>query len=121
MAAAIAKEDAVTGPVLRLTEAAAQRAHDMIAARGRPTEGLRLTLRTAGCSGWSYALDFADQRSEQDGMIHDKGVTVFFDPEAASILAGTLVDYVEGDLSSRFVFRNPNERARCGCGESFLA
>lgn len=105
--------------VITITDAAAQRVAAMIAGRDKPTEGVRIGVRTAGCSGLSYTLEFADEVQAADEVVRDKGVTVFVDPKATVYLVGTEMDFVESDLQSGFVFKNPNERARCGCGESF--
>lgn len=106
-------------PVMTITESAAQRVAAMISGRGKPTHGVRIGVRTAGCSGLSYTLEFADEIQPQDEVVRDKGVAVFVDPKATMFLVGTEMDFVESDLQSGFVFNNPNERARCGCGESF--
>ncbi|MBM3507322.1 MAG: iron-sulfur cluster assembly accessory protein [Alphaproteobacteria bacterium] len=106
-------------PVITITESAAKRVAAMITDRGKPSQGVRIGVRTAGCSGLSYTLEFADDIQPQDEVVRDKGVTVYVDPKATMFLVGTEMDFVEGDLQSGFVFRNPNERARCGCGESF--
>ena len=107
-------------PVMTITDAAAGRVRDMLANRGKPSKGVRIGVRTAGCSGLSYTLEFADEESEYDAIVLRRDdVTVFLDPKAATYLAGTEMDFVEGDLESGFVFNNPNEKSRCGCGESF--
>jgi iron-sulfur cluster assembly protein len=106
-------------PVITITESAAKRVAAMIADRGKPSQGVRIGVRTAGCSGLSYTLEFADDIQPQDEVVRDKGVTVYVDPKATMFLVGTEMDFVESDLQSGFVFKNPNERARCGCGESF--
>ena len=106
-------------PVMTITEAALGRVRDMLANRGKPSKGLRVGVRTAGCSGLSYTLEFADEESEYDAVVQRGDVTVFVDPKAATYLAGTEMDFVESDLESGFVFNNPNEKSRCGCGESF--
>ena len=77
------------------------------------------TLLKAGCSGLSYTLEYADQKSEFDETVEDNGVTIFVDPKAVMFLIGTEMDFVEDKLKSGFVFSNPNEKGRCGCGESF--
>ena len=105
--------------VITITDNAAKRVAAMIADRGKPTEGVRIGVRTAGCSGLSYTLEFADEIQPADEKVQDKGVTVYVDPKATVYLVGTEMDFVEDDLQSGFVFKNPNERARCGCGESF--
>lgn len=106
-------------PVLTLTNSAAERVRLLTAANGRDTAGLRLAVRNSGCSGMAYTVEVADHASEFDEVVRDKGATVFVDHDAAKFLAGTEVDFVDGELRSGFVFRNPNETSRCGCGESF--
>jgi iron-sulfur cluster assembly protein len=109
----------VHDPVMTLTDAAVARVRSMIERRGEPTGGVRVGVTTTGCSGHSYTLEFADGPSAEDGIVRREDVTVFIDPRAAGYLAGTEMDYVEGDTRSGFVFHNPNEKSRCGCGESF--
>jgi len=105
--------------VMTITDAAAERVRAMIADRGKPTGGVRVGVRTAGCSGLSYTLEFADEVSEFDAVVKHDTVTVFVDPKAQPYLNGTEMDFVEKDMESGFVFNNPNEKSRCGCGESF--
>ena len=108
-----------TPPPLTLSDAAAERVKAMIASRGKPTLGVRIGVRTKGCSGLSYTLEFADEKGPFDEEVTDKGVTVLIDPKATMFILGTEMDFVEGKLESGFVFTNPNEKGRCGCGESF--
>ena len=107
-------------PVLTLTESAANRVRAMMAQRGAAAGGVRIGVRTAGCSGLAYTLEFADAAGESDDVVEDKVVMVFVAPDATQYLAGTEMDFIESDLESGFVFHNPNEKSRCGCGESFL-
>jgi len=106
-------------PAMTITEAAADQVRAMIAGRVGLSEGVRLGVRTGGCSGMAYTLEFADESTEFDEKIEGNGVTVFIDPKALMFVVGTEMDYVEGGMESGFVFNNPNEKARCGCGESF--
>ncbi|MDA0653949.1 MAG: iron-sulfur cluster assembly accessory protein [Proteobacteria bacterium] len=105
--------------VMTITDAAAARVRAMIEGRGKPTGGVRVGVRTAGCSGLSYTLEFADEVSEFDAVVRHGPITVFVDPKAQPYLQGTEMDFVEKDMESGFVFNNPNEKSRCGCGESF--
>ena len=105
--------------VMTLTDAAAERVKALLAKRGKPSLGLRVGIKTKGCSGMSYAVDYADEKGPHDEVVTDKGVTILIDPKASMFLFGTEMDYVEDPLQSGFVFRNPNEKGRCGCGESF--
>lgn len=106
-------------PMMSITDTAAERVKALLASRGKPCEGVRIGIRTKGCSGMSYTLEFADEKNGFDEVVEDKGVTIFVDPKATMFIIGTEMDYVEEQLESGFVFRNPNEKGRCGCGESF--
>ncbi len=104
---------------MNLTPAAVRRVRDLLASRGQGARGLRLAVKPTGCSGFSYHLDFARTIEPEDRVVEIEGVTVVVDAKAAPLLAGTEVDWVEDQLGAQFVFKNPNEKARCGCGESF--
>jgi len=104
---------------ISLTDAAAERVRAVLAQREQPALGLRIGVKNRGCSGLSYTVDYADERKPFDEVIEDKGVTVLIDPGATMFLLGTEMDYVDDKFHSGFVFRNPNEKSRCGCGESF--
>lgn len=105
--------------LLTLTPAAARRVQELIATRGQGARGLRLAVKATGCSGFSYQLDFARTVGPEDRVVETAGVTVVVDPKAVPLVSGAEVDWVEDQLGAQFVFRNPNEKARCGCGESF--
>jgi len=105
--------------VMSLTDAAAERVKALLAKRGKPAVGVRVGIRTKGCSGLSYTIEYADEKNKFDEVVEQKGVTVLIDPKAVMFLIGTQMDYVEEKLKSGFTFVNPNEKARCGCGESF--
>jgi iron-sulfur cluster assembly protein len=104
---------------VQITDNAAQRIQALIAQRGKPTAGIKVGIRTRGCSGMSYTIEYADEVGKYDEVVEDKGVRVLIDPKAIMFLIGTQMDYVEEKLKSGFVFVNPNEKGRCGCGESF--
>jgi iron-sulfur cluster assembly protein len=104
---------------LTVTEAAAGRIQALLAKRGKPSVGVRVGVRARGCSGLSYTIEYADEKGKFDEIVEDKGVTVLIDPKAVMFILGTEMDYVEENLQSGFTFRNPNEKGRCGCGESF--
>ena len=104
---------------MTLTDAAAERVRHLMAGREEPALGLRIGIRTGGCSGMAYRMEFAAERNPLDEVVEDKGVTVLIDGKALMFLIGTEMDYVEDKLQSGFVFNNPNEKGRCGCGESF--
>ncbi|MBK8906365.1 MAG: iron-sulfur cluster assembly accessory protein [Rhodospirillales bacterium] len=104
---------------LSVTPAAAERIKAMIAGRGKPTAGVRVGVRSRGCSGMAYTLEFADEKGPFDEEVGVDGVNILIDPKAAMFIIGTEMDFVDSKLESGFVFRNPNEKGRCGCGESF--
>lgn len=104
---------------IHMTEAAVERVKTLLDKRGKPSAGIRISVRTKGCSGLSYTLEYADDRGKFDEVVESGGVTVLIDPKAVMFVIGTEMDYVEEKLQSGFVFRNPNEKGRCGCGESF--
>lgn len=109
----------MTQGLLTITESAAERVKVLLEGRKKPSYGIRIGLRSKGCSGLSYTLEFADELGPYDELIEAHGVKVLIDPKAVMFLMGSQMDYVEDKLSSGFVFENPNEKGRCGCGESF--
>ncbi|WP_374371669.1 HesB/IscA family protein [Dongia sp.] len=104
---------------LSVTPAAIERVRQLIENRGKPTFGIRIGVRSKGCSGLSYTIEYADEKAAGDEMVQQDGVTILVDPKASLFIFGTEMDFVEEKLQSGFVFRNPNEKGRCGCGESF--
>jgi len=105
--------------MMTVSDAAAKQVQALLDGRGKPSTGIRIGVRTKGCSGMSYTLEFADEKGPFDEILEDKGVTILIDPKATMFIIGTEMDYVEDKLESGFVFTNPNEKGRCGCGESF--
>ena len=105
--------------VMTVTPAAAERVRTLIEGRGKPTVGVRIGVRSKGCSGLSYTLEYADSQQPMDEVVEAEGVKILIDPKASLFLIGTEMDYAEEKLKSGFVFKNPNEKGRCGCGESF--
>jgi iron-sulfur cluster assembly protein len=105
--------------VMSVTPLAAERVKALIEGRGKPTAGIRIGVRSKGCSGLSYTLEFADKQEPLDEVIETGGVKLLIDAKASLFLIGTEMDYEEEKLKSGFVFKNPNEKGRCGCGESF--
>ncbi|EKL3977071.1 MULTISPECIES: iron-sulfur cluster assembly protein IscA [Morganella] len=101
-----------------LTESAANRVTSFLANRGKGV-GLRLGVRTSGCSGMAYVLEFADVINEDDIVFEDHGVKVIIDGKSIVYLDGTEVDFVKEGLNEGFKFNNPNVNSECGCGESF--
>lgn len=103
---------------ISLTPSAAERVRHHLASRGHGL-GLRLSIKTTGCSGFSYVIDFADAAAPDDLVFEDQGVKVYVDPASLPMLDGTRVDFVRQGLNESFRFTNPNVKAECGCGESF--
>ncbi|MBD2792928.1 iron-sulfur cluster assembly protein IscA [Xenorhabdus szentirmaii] len=103
---------------ISLTESAAQRILAFLDNRGKGI-GLRLGVRTSGCSGMAYVLEFADTLNEEDQVFEDKGVRVIIDGKSILYLNGTELDFVKEGLNEGFKFNNPNVSSECGCGESF--
>lgn len=104
---------------ITVTPAALQRVRELLGRRGKPSVGVRIGVRTRGCSGLSYSLEYADAVTPGDEVVTVDDVSILIDPKASMFVFGTEMDYVEEKLQSGFVFRNPNEKGRCGCGESF--
>ena len=104
---------------ITVTPAALVRVRALLEKRGKPSVGVRIGVRSRGCSGLSYTLEYADAKAPADEAVEVGGVTILIDPKASMFIFGTEMDYVEDKLQSGFVFRNPNEKGRCGCGESF--
>jgi iron-sulfur cluster assembly protein len=104
--------------VITLTDSAAKHVRSYLAKRGKGV-GLRLGVRTSGCSGMAYKLEFADAVNPEDHKFESNGVTVLIDPKSLPYLQGTELDYAREGLNEGFKFRNPNVKDECGCGESF--
>jgi iron-sulfur cluster assembly protein len=103
---------------ISLTESAANHVKSLLAARGSGV-GLRLGVRKTGCSGYAYAVNYAEAAQPGDVMFEDRGVRVFVDSGSLSLIDGTIVDFVKQGLNEAFRFQNPNVKGECGCGESF--
>ena len=103
---------------ITLTESAADRVKVFLDNRGKGV-GLRLGVKTTGCSGMAYIIEFADEIDSDDNVFEDKGVKVLVDPKSLIYLDGTEVDYAKEGLNEGFQFNNPNVKDSCGCGESF--
>lgn len=104
---------------LKITPAAIKQIKILLDQRGKESFGIRIGIKTKGCSGLSYTLEYADEQNKLDEIVQQEGVTVLIDPKAVLFILGTEMDYLEEKLESGFVFRNPNEKGRCGCGQSF--
>jgi iron-sulfur cluster assembly protein len=101
-----------------LTEKAASHVQSFLEKRGKGV-GLRLGVRTSGCSGMAYKLEFADAANADDVLFESHGVKVLVDPKSLPYIEGTVLDYTREGLNEGFKFRNPNVKDECGCGESF--
>lgn len=104
---------------LTITSAAKDRLRVILEQRGKPSAGIRIGIKTKGCSGLSYSLDYADEIGTFDEVIHVDDLVILIDPKAILFILGTEMDYVEEKMQSGFTFHNPNEKGRCGCGKSF--
>ena len=109
----------MTKQIITLSDKAAQRIKEIMANTKDPSIGVRIGVKSGGCAGMSYIMEYAKSSNSNDEVIEDKGVKVLIDPSAVMYLLGTEMDYKKEELSSTFVFKNPNETERCGCGESF--
>jgi iron-sulfur cluster assembly protein len=105
-------------PLMTLSDAAAERLRALYA-KGEAGKTLRIAVRTKGCSGLSYDLSWVEAAGPADEVVTDKGITVLVDRKATLFLTGTMMDYEVKAMSAGFTFVNPNEKGRCGCGESF--
>ena len=104
---------------ITLTDNGASRIKDIMSKDENKSLGVRVGVKSGGCAGMSYIMEYAKEINPNDEVIEDKGVKVFIDPGAIMYLLGTEMDYKKEQFSSSFIFKNPNETERCGCGESF--
>jgi|TARA_B100000497_G_scaffold11081_1_gene12557 iron-sulfur cluster assembly protein len=105
--------------VIKLSQNAAERIKVIMSKAEQTTIGVRVGVKTGGCAGMSYIMEYAKDIKPNEEVIEDKGVKVLIDPKAIMYLLGTEMDYKKEKFSSQFIFKNPNETERCGCGESF--
>ena len=105
--------------IIKLSDNAANRIKEIMSNADNNSLGVRVSVKTGGCAGMSYVMEYTKEVNPNDEVIEDKGVKVFIDPAAIMYLLGTEMDYKQEEMSSTFVFNNPNETERCGCGESF--
>ena len=105
--------------MIQLTASAAGKVKKLIEKRGPATLGIRIGIKTTGCSGMAYVLEFVETPDADDIVTDSLGCAVYVDPKSAVYVQGLTVDYVRQGLNEGFEFINPNERDRCGCGESF--
>ena len=106
-------------PIIRLSDNAANRIKEIMSDKKSNSIGVRVAVKSGGCAGMSYVMEYAKEINPTYEIIEDKGVKVFVDAAAVMYLLGTEMDYKKEEFSSSFVFNNPNESERCGCGESF--
>ena len=109
----------MTNSIIKLSDSAANRIKEIMSDAQKGSIGVRIGVKAGGCAGMSYIMEYAKNSNPNDEVIEDKGVKVFIDAGAVMYLLGTEMDYKTEDFSSSFVFKNPNETERCGCGESF--
>ena len=105
--------------VIKLSDNAANRIKEIMSKADNDTIGVRVGVKSGGCAGMSYMMEYAKEAKKNEEIIEDKGVKVFIDANAVMYLLGTEMDYKKDKFSSQFIFKNPNETERCGCGESF--
>ena len=105
--------------VIKLSDKAVSRIKEIMSQAQNSTIGVRVGVKSGGCAGMSYVMEYTKKINPNDEIIEDKGVKLFIDAAAVMYLLGTEMDYKKEELSSTFVFKNPNETERCGCGESF--
>ena len=105
--------------VIKLSDNAAKRIKEIMQSANSSTIGVRVGVKTGGCAGMSYVMEYAENIKPNEEVGEDKGVKVLIDPKAIMYLLGTEMDYKKEKFSSQFIFKNPNETDRCGCGESF--
>ena len=105
--------------IIKLSDKAASRIKEIMSGAENHSLGVRVAVKSGGCAGMSYVMEYTKKVNPNDEVIEDKGVKVFVDAAAVMYLLGTEMDYKKEEFSSSFVFNNPNESERCGCGESF--
>lgn len=111
-------------PPINITDNAASRIKHLLDKRGKPSAGIKVGVRSGGCSGLAYTIEYADEIEKFDEVVaypncDNEEFKVIIDPKAVMYLIGTNMDFVEEKMKSGFIFENPNEKGRCGCGESF--
>ena len=106
--------------VIRLSDAAAARIHDIMDKSEGRFIGVRVGVKNGGCAGMSYTMDYAESQGPLDEVVEDKGVRILIDPKAVMFLVGTEMDFKREKLAQKFIFTNPNQTEACGCGESVV-
>ncbi len=105
--------------IITISDRAVAKVKDLVGLRDIEPFGLRIGVKSGGCSGLSYVVEYADDKRPFEEVIEDKGVRILIDPKAIMYLIGSEMDYIEDTFKSGFIFSNPNEKAKCGCGKSF--
>lgn len=105
--------------MITVTSKAVNHIKKLLSSRNPKSLGIKLGIETKGCSGLSYSMHFVDEPDKNDEVLKIEDISIYVDPKATLFLLGTTMDYEEGVLESGFKFINPNEKGRCGCGESF--
>jgi iron-sulfur cluster assembly protein len=105
--------------IITVTPAAVRQVKRLLDQRNVPSVGIRIGIKTRGCSGLSYYIEYADVKNPYDEVVEVDGVTILIDPKATMFILGVVMDFETTELESGFTFKNPNEKGRCGCGESF--
>ena len=105
--------------VIKLSENAADRIKEIMSKTDNTAIGVRIGVKSGGCAGMSYIMEYAREIKPNEEIIEEKGVKVLIDPSAVMYLLGTVMDFKKENFSSQFIFKNPNETERCGCRESF--
>lgn len=106
-------------PILRISDNAAKQIKHLLQKRDKESLGIRVNIKSGGCSGFKYVIEYASHSNPFEEMVQDKDVSVFIDPKAIMYLIGSTMDFVVEKFQSGFVFINPNEKESCGCGKSF--
>ena len=109
----------MTKQIISLSDNAAKRITEIMSEAERKPLGVRVSVKSGGCAGMSYVMEYVKEINPNDEIIEDKGVKLFIDSAAVMYLLGTEMDYKKDNFSTSFTFNNPNETERCGCGESF--
>ena len=108
-----------TPQIITVTDNAAEQIKARLTEAGEGIIGLRVGIKARGCSGMAYFMEYATEAESEDEIVEKNDVKIFIDPNSLMFLLGTTIDYVSSDVEEGFVFKNPNEKSRCGCGESF--
>ena len=108
-----------TKAIMSLTDNAILQVKALLEQRGKPSIGIRIGVKSGGCSGLKYFVEYADEKNPFDEIIQTKDITILIDPKALMYLLGTEMDFVVEQIKSGFTFTNPNEKGKCGCGSSF--